>query len=237
MLRYKACRKSIVTLELLDDSINNEKRDGVIDKNYAKFRCDKAKVISITEVKTGEKIEKDISIFHHKFEYKLGKIVKAFNFNFDLDIVCSEGIHYFKTKEAALSWFYSYPDDGKISWYENGQKKFEGTYINEKKNGTWIKYYENGQKRREGTYINGKKYGKWIGYFVDGEKNFEGVFKDGNRDGKWIYWWPNSQKHSEGTWKDGKLDGKWIDLDMNGEKETEEIYKDGKRVEMIYCKW
>ncbi len=217
MLRYKACRKSIVTLELLDDSINNEKRL-VVDDKYAKFRCDRAKVVNIVNVKTDEKMEKDISIFSGNFVYTLGREVSVFYFNENINEVCARGIHYFKTKDAALSWFYTqknqnFPD------------------------GKWIKYHENGRKRLEGTYKDGKKYEKWIRYYVDGEKNFEGMFKNGNHDGKWIYWWPNGQKRSEGTWKDGKLDGKWIDLDMNGEKETEEIYKDGKRVEMIYCKW
>ena len=218
MLRYKACRNSIVTLELLEDTINNEKRDGVVDKKYAKFRCNTAKVVNIRNIKTGEKINSDISIFDGNFVYNLGNVIMVTYFNENLNEVCARGIHYFKTKGAALSWFYT----------QKNQNFHDGK---------WIKYHENGRKRLEETYKDGNRDGKVIGYFVDGEKNFEGMFKNGNRDGKWIYWWPNGQKHSEGTWKDGKLDGKWIDWDMNGEKETEEIYKDGKLVEMIYCKW
>ncbi len=216
MLRYKACRKSIVTLELLDDTINNEKRDGIVNYKYAKFRCDKVKVISITEVKTGEKINSDISIFDENFLYNLGNVIANY-FNENLNEVCTRGIHYFKTKEAALSWFYT----------QKNQKIPDGK---------WIKYHENGRKRREGTYKDGKLDGKWLGWHENGHKFFDGTDKDGKFNGKWIYWWDNGQKRSEGTYKDGKLDGKLVDWYSNGEKNTEEIYKDGKRVELIYCK-
>jgi len=55
MLRYKACRNSIVTLELLEDTKNNEKRKNVVNDKYAKFRCDGAKVVNITNVKLEKK--------------------------------------------------------------------------------------------------------------------------------------------------------------------------------------
>jgi antitoxin component YwqK of YwqJK toxin-antitoxin module len=41
-------------------------------------------------------------------------------------------------------------------WYENGQKKNEGTYKNGKEDGLWTHWYENGKKRGEGTFKDGK---------------------------------------------------------------------------------
>ncbi len=158
MLRYKACRNSIVTLELLEDTKTNEKRYGVVDDKHAKFRCDKAIVIDITNVKTGEKMEIDVSFYDASFNYILGEVVKT-GFYKNLNVVCRGGIHYFKTKEAALSWFYNdnyYPDGKLTTWRENGQKLSEGTYKNGKKHGKWIHMDLNG-KYFERTYENGKR--------------------------------------------------------------------------------
>jgi len=185
MLRYKACRNSIVTLELLVNSKTNEKRDGVVDYNYAKFRCDKAKVINIVNKKTGKTMKNDVSIIRLAFVYTLGEIVKA-DFNENLNEVCAMGIHYFKTKEAAVVWFYrqndeKFPDGKWISWRENGQKFTEGTYKNGKAHGKCIGWRENGQKLSEGTYKNGKKHGKCTQWAPDGNKIFEGTFRNGMR--------------------------------------------------------
>ncbi len=229
MLRYKACKNSIVTLELIDNSVTNEKRKDVFDSRYAKFRCDKAKVINITNVKTGETMKKDQSIsrYHDPLVYILEKIVKT-NFNKNLDTVCTEGIHYFKTKEAAVSWFYgqysNFPDGKWIRWHQNGQKNQEGTFKYGLEDGKWIGYHENGNKKYEGTYKDGKGDGKWIRWHENGQKNQEGTYKNEKRDGKWIYWFYNGQKESEITYKNGERDGKWIYWHDTGEIHYEHTY-------------
>ena len=236
MLRYKACRKSIVTLELLDNSVTNEKRDGIIDKIYAKFRCNKAKVISIINVKTQEKMEMDRSIYPSVFVYTLGEIRKTY-FDENLDTVCTRGIHYFKTFEAALSWFYrqnnNFPDGKWIAWHENGQKKHEETYKDHLHDGKWITWRDNGNKESEGTYKDMNRDGKWIDWWDNGNKESEGTFKDGDRDGKWIDWYYSGHKNSEGTYKDGNIDGKWIDWWEDGNKESEGTFKDGKEIFVV----
>ena len=143
MLRYKACQKSIVTLKLLNGSKTNEKRNKVSDSNYAKFRCNKAKVIAITDVETGKNIDTDKSVYNSDFKYIIGKIVKDNKFDKNVNKVCSEGIHYFKAKKAALSWFYInvkgyWPEGEFSSWHTNGNKKCNGFIKNRKKNGKFI---------------------------------------------------------------------------------------------------
>jgi len=210
MLRYKACRNSIVTLVLLNNTMTNEKRDWVVDDRYAKFRCNRVKVISIKNIKTGEKMEKDISIYNGEFVYNAGKVIKTY-FDENMNAVCAEGIHYFKTKEAALSWFYSqqdkyFPDGKQTTWYENGQKKLEG------------------------TVKDGIRDGKWISWHENGHKYYEGAYKGLEKDGKWTEWWYNGYKLSEGTYKDGYKNGKWIDWHENGYTKLETTYKDGIHV-------
>ena len=45
-------------------------------------------------------------------------------------------------------------------YYENGQLKEEGNYVNGKKEGLFKVYYENGQLEKEVDYVNGKLKGK-----------------------------------------------------------------------------
>ena len=42
-------------------------------------------------------------------------------------------------------------------WYENGQKKEEGTWKDGKIDGLGTEWYENGQKRYEGTWKDGEE--------------------------------------------------------------------------------
>ena len=227
MLRYKACRNSIVMLELLNDSVTNEKRNNVIDADHAKFRCDRAMVINITEVETGETMKKDLSIWDRSFDYMVGKIVKT-NFNETLEEVCTNGIHYFKTKEAALSWFYRknpiiFPDGKSTWWYEDGQKDSEGTYNNGHRDGKWIFWYDNGNKQSEETYKDGKIDGKCIGWHDNGQKQFEGTYKDEKKNGKWIHWYDNGNKQSELEYHKGNLMVEWVLTVMKVTEEEEDM--------------
>ena len=43
-----------------------------------------------------------------------------------------------------------------IKWYNNGQKKWEGTYKDGEYDGKWTEWYENGQKWEEETWKDGK---------------------------------------------------------------------------------
>ena len=233
MLRYKACRNSIIILELLNDTITNEKRKDVINDKYAKFRCNKAKVIDITNVKTSELMKKDLSIFDDLFVYSFGEIIETV-FNTNINEVCTDGIRYFKTKEAALSWFYiqddkNFPDGKWTQWNENGQKHCEGTYKNGKHDGKWTGLHENGQKFYECAYKNGKHDGKCI-YWYGNEKNqkeSEVTYKEGTLEGKCTCWWYDADKRSEGSYKNGKKEGKWTEWWVNGQIKSEETYKDG----------
>ena len=43
------------------------------------------------------------------------------------------------------------------AWYENGQKKLEGNWKDDKPDGLHTTWHEDGQKRFEVNYKNGKK--------------------------------------------------------------------------------
>ncbi|VXB33976.1 Membrane-binding protein [Flavobacterium sp. 9AF] len=49
-------------------------------------------------------------------------------------------------------------------------------------------FYENGQIKQEGSYLDGKLHGKWISYNLDGSKQAMGEYEKGQKTGKWFFW-------------------------------------------------
>ena len=96
---YKKCKDDlIVILEKLSYSRTNEER-AVFNPNYAKYRADELKVVYIFNINDLSKHNISISMYDLNFTYIIGKIVYA---SYDTQsFVCSTGIHYFKTIDAA----------------------------------------------------------------------------------------------------------------------------------------
>lgn len=110
-------RKWLVVLEKLSDTRTTEKRDGVYNPNFAKFRADKLKVIeiinvnnlnndkkSITNVYTDNKYEGYDDVIYHKMVYTVNDVVFPDFFDDCIDNVCSNGIHYFKSFDMAFAY-------------------------------------------------------------------------------------------------------------------------------------
>ena len=53
-------------------------------------------------------------------------------------------------------------------FYENGAKKFDGQFLNGKKEGFGISFYENGNKEAQGIWSEDHKHGKFITYTESG---------------------------------------------------------------------
>lgn len=128
------------------------------------------------------------------------------------------------------------PFTGKVvSHYSNGQKKFDGDYV-DGKNQRETTWYENGQKKREVDellrksitwYENGKKESESdplqnIIWFESGQKHQESNFVNGWLHGKTIFWYENGQKKLEVDWVKGNTHGKTIGWYENGKKKYEE---------------
>lgn len=94
---YKKAGKYIVKLLILEDS----KRSSA---TTLKCRCDKAKVLDIEEIGTGEKIESTPSDYDINFVYKIGEIVKVDNFDENRWHECTTGIHFFINKQNAIQY-------------------------------------------------------------------------------------------------------------------------------------
>jgi hypothetical protein len=119
---YKSCNNYIVSLEKLPDTKTNEERP-VHDKNHAKFRADKLKVVKIEHKlnKTSINLITNSSFKGKEKIYEVGKVVNVDDFNENIYDTYASGIHYFLTSETAFAYEFTIPSDysGKISYWES----------------------------------------------------------------------------------------------------------------------
>ncbi|MGD2093187.1 MAG: prolyl oligopeptidase family serine peptidase [Candidatus Aminicenantes bacterium] len=145
-------------------------------------------------------------------------------------------------------WFLSH----KYSrFYENGQKRCEGNFLEGKKDGKWLYWYENGAKEMEAEYVKGNPHGEWTYWDKDGEKKGEGDFfygtgmwrqwykgekkerieryQKGDRHGNWPYWYENGKIRYQSEYKYDKPDGRWSGWTKYGNVIFDIGYINGKK--------
>ena len=69
-----------------------------------KCRCNKARVLEITDIETGKSVDSAYSDYDNDFIYKVGEVVYVDNFDNDRWNECSNGIHFFLNKENAIKY-------------------------------------------------------------------------------------------------------------------------------------
>jgi hypothetical protein len=166
-----------------------------VDSNYAKFRCDKARVVDIVNFYNGITLDRDTSFHRPNFVYRKGDIVSTY-YDPQINEVCSSRIHYFKTQDAAISWWYrqkdKHPKNGVLTWwYDSGEKYRKLVYKERQLNGVRTFWYETGQKESECIFKDGKPDGVWTNWYKNGQKEDEGMYKMGRRDGVWNWFSPD----------------------------------------------
>jgi antitoxin component YwqK of YwqJK toxin-antitoxin module len=254
MYVYKLCKSLskewLILMKKLKDTRTNEERKNVMNENYTKFRADKLAVIFIINVNNPFETTKTMI---HKFDdteclYEVDTIVEADYYDDDVRIVCSHGIHYFKTIEPA--YYYRDIPIGYIGkwrkWYDNGAKKSEQILTTESGSGHMTMFYANGIKMTEGNMLDNKLTGKWITYYEDGRKGSEAYFIEGKRSGLWTQYYiiedlffanecsdlelyEHDRKYEEGIYVDDKKTGFWTYWHENGERHSYGEYINGKK--------
>jgi len=103
--------------------------------------------------------------------------------------------------------------------YPDGSTKVEKyyTYIKGKKElAKEIQYFENKQRRMEGTYLKNKRNGKWTAWYKNGKVWSEGFFKNGLSEGVRIVYYDNGNKYMVGSYSKDQKVGKWQFYDNTG---------------------
>ena len=154
---YKKLQNNyIAKLEILGKT--NENRKNIANLQYAKYRTSKVKVLEIFHMNDKTRVIKQMNgLYDINFVYTAGEEICIDNYDENINEVCSQGIHYFKTSEQAKMWqlpLYNYT--GKyMDWYDDGNKMCEGEYKNGKPEGKFIGWYKSGNEMYEGEYKNG----------------------------------------------------------------------------------
>lgn len=92
------------TIEKLTEECEKTEDARRLSGTERKCRCDKAKVLRITDLGETEDLQEAYSIYDDSFYYKVGEIVKVDNFNPDRWNACSAGIHFFINKQEAIDF-------------------------------------------------------------------------------------------------------------------------------------
>lgn len=101
---YKTAGDYLITLFIKKGTLTNLARKDVKCGKTAKFRCEKAQVISIQSWKTGKYCKSVYSDWDKSFCYKVGQKVKD-AFNEDINKICTNGIHFFLSPLGAYAYW------------------------------------------------------------------------------------------------------------------------------------
>lgn len=234
MIGYKVAKNGdtrvIVTLEIPEDALTNMGRSSIVVMETAKYRTNKAKVLSVEDA-SGISYESAHSSSYEKksLTYKVGETVEEPSYDPDPEQVYAEGIHYFLSLSVTAHYDLETVENGLLEqWHDNGHKASEFLFVDRKLHGLSTKWFDNGQKWRKANYTEGKLHGTYEEWHPNGQKNIVSTHINGKGHGAFNVFYPNGQKLNEANYVDGKLDGHYMEWYSNGRKYTERSYKKGK---------
>jgi antitoxin component YwqK of YwqJK toxin-antitoxin module len=179
------------------------------------------------KVKKRGYFRKGIPVGIHR-EYDInGKVVNAYIYNESGKVVSKGIINEDGSREG--SWIY---------FFDDGEKKSEGTYVNNRQNGEWKFFFKDGINEQIGNFRNGVLNGTWKWFYSNGKPLRNETFLNGRRDGLFVEFNAMSDTIAVGSYQEGEMEGPWkfISGDMiesgtynNGLKEGlwKEYYKNG----------
>lgn len=96
------------------------------------------------------------------------------------------------------------------------------------RHGPYIRYFENGQEREKGTYVDGGKFGTWKYWHATGELAGEIGYLHGKRHGPFRNYSPKGDTLVEGSFFNGKKHGEW--RTHKGKAPKAELFQNGVKV-------
>jgi antitoxin component YwqK of YwqJK toxin-antitoxin module len=73
-------------------------------------------------------------------------------------------------------------------YFPTGELKMAGKVKNGERVGPWASWFRNGQKNSEATYIKGKMDGKYKVWYENGQLRIEGQYKEDKETGTWYFY-------------------------------------------------
>lgn len=130
-----------------------------------------------------------------------------------------EGIFREYDNEGAIINSFVYKSDVKLG---HGLVNKGGLY-----EGEWEEFYDSGELKGKGNYLNGLKEGLWLYYFRNKKIAQKGRYKEGKVSSNWTWYYENGIIKREESFRRGIEDGELIEYDKKGEIILKGLYIDG----------
>ena len=104
-----------------------------------------------------------------------------------------------------------------LRFHNNGNKRFVGSYVNDKSHGKWEYYYHNGNKKRTAEYEYDTPVGQWEHYYQDGGIELRYQYSYGRLDGEYLSYHHNGKVAEKLTYLKGYLQGPTELYNYNGD--------------------
>jgi len=147
----------------------------------------------------------------------------------------------------------NYINHGKWKMFnQRGTLLAEGQYVNNKRDGTWVRFYQGKEsklfsempyKQFKGPYVSqatfkdGQLHGTWKIYDASQHKISEFSLSEGQRNGKSTWWYANGQKMREIDFRDGLIDGRLMEWTPNKKLVTNNTYQSGRKLALKVTKY
>jgi len=208
-------------MKLLEDTKTNMNRKDITDPTNAKYRADKLYTELIFNKYDPNETVQSVTNTNYKnaITYTVNSVAYPDSFDNDLNVVCTNGIHFFKSIERALLWDLLnviYTSKYK-TYYDSGQIKSKCNYIDGKKCGELIEYYKDGQIIMKCNYIDDELCDEYIRYYNDGQISMNCNYNDDKLNGACITYYNNGQIYIKCNYIDDKKCGEYNEYYENGQ--------------------
>ena len=114
-------------------------------------------------------------------------------------------------------------------------KIYEGTYLDDRRDGKWIFYHKNGETpKTKGSFKNNRPHGSFEMYYPNGSLRRKGEYNRGSYMGKLTSYWESGNLMTEGYYNEkGNKDEKEIHYFENAQVELEMKFNNGLHVDTI----
>ncbi len=117
-----------------------------------------------------------------------------------------------------------YWPSGKLRLRHEVLRRPDGTTV---ENGQYTTWYDDGAKEYEGTYVDGRLAGVATRWHRNGVKESEQSYANGLRNGPRFNWDQNGVLRKEEHFADDKPDGVWTTWDEKGRIKARQVYDKG----------
>lgn len=138
--------------------------------------------------------------------------------------------HELMNKHKGRTFNFTLSSSLKKEYHENGELRFEGAVIEDKKEGTCKWYHENGQLKELTVWHNNYPTGRIIQYHPNGQKAAEAMVINGAKEGKATLWHDNGQISEVLYYSNDMIKGEYVSYHSNGQIHEKGTFENSERV-------